>query len=141
VAERFGSDLWVANGYGYSGTWGFRSQQGNLVKVWHLQPGGAPEIIDSAKVTGIGTVSDVEVSPNGKVLMFSSEGGPNQGVHFYSLANPARPTAISSYRVGDPSGGIHTATFGTIGGRVYLFGARDPSGAALMIWDVTDIVN
>jgi hypothetical protein len=141
VAERFGSDLWVAGGFGYSGTWGFRAQQGNLVKVWRLGAGGAPVIVDSAKVAGIATVSDVEVSPNGKVLMFSSEGGPGQGVHFFTLANPARPKLISSYKVGNPSGGIHTATFGTIAGRVYLFGAKDPGGAALMIWDVTDIVN
>lgn len=139
--DRYLSDLWMANGYGYTGTWGLRAQQGNVVKIWHLDPNGAPLITDSIKVAGIATVSDIEVSPNGKVLMFSSEGGPNQGVYFYSLANPAKPRLISRSLVGPPSGGVHTATFGTIAGRTYLFGARDPSGSALMIWDVTQIVN
>jgi hypothetical protein len=140
VGARYGSDLWVANGYGYTGTWGYRAAQGNTVNVWRLGTGGVPTLADSVKVTGIGTVSDLEVSDNGKVLMFSAENGPQQGVYYYSLANPARPTFLARSLVGSPSSGIHTASMATIGGRTYVFGARDPSGAALMIWDVTGVV-
>jgi hypothetical protein len=81
-------------------------------------------------------VSDVEVSPDGKLLMFSTESGPNSGFWFYSLADPAAPTFLGKYLV---SSGVHTATFGTIGGRLYAFGAKNPSGAALIILDVTSL--
>jgi hypothetical protein len=140
VPERFGSDLWVANGYAYTGTWGFRAQQGNTVKVWKLGPSGAPTLVNSVTTSGIGTVSDVEVSSDGKLLMFSAESGSEQGLHFYTLADPAHPTFLGKALVGSPSGGIHTASLGTIAGRLYAFGARDPSGAALLIWDVTDFI-
>ena len=139
VPERYSSDLWVANGYAYTGTWGSRSAPGNAVKVWQLDATtGAPTLVDSIITTGIGTVSDVEVSSNGKLLMFSAEYGPNAGFHFYSLADPAHPTFLSKYLVSG-SNGVHTATFGYIGGRVYAFGARDPGSPALVILDVTSL--
>ena len=131
-----GSDLWVANGYAYTGTWGTRNAPGNAVKVWQLGPTGAPTLVDSIITPGIGTVSDIEVSSNGKLLMFSTENGPNAGVYFYSLADPAHPTFLYKYLV---STGVHTATLGYIGGRVYAFGAKDPGSPALMIWDVTSL--
>ena len=139
VPERFGSDLWVANGYAYTGTWGgfYRTSgvPGNAIKVWHLVS-GAPTLVDSIITTGIATVSDVEVSSNGKLLMFSTENGPNAGFHFYSLADPAHPAFLLKYLVGT---GVHTATLGYIGGRVYAFGAKDPGSPALIILDVTSL--
>ena len=138
VPERYSSDLWVANGYAYTGTWGTRSAPGNAVKVWQLNPTtGAPTLVDSIITSGIGTVSDVEVSSNGKLLMFSAEYGPNAGFHFYSLADPAHPTFLYKYPVG--GNGVHTATFGYIGGGVYAFGAKDPTSPALLILDVTSL--
>src|SRR5438309_342092 len=140
VPERFGSDLWVANGYAYTGTWGgfFRTANvpGNAVKIWQLGVSGAPTLVDSIITTGIATVSDVEVSSNGKLLMFSTENGPNAGFHFYSLADPAHPAFLLKYLVGT---GVHTATLGYIGGRVYAFGAKDPGSPALIILDVTSL--
>jgi len=140
VPERYGSDLWVANGYAYTGTWGgvFRTANvtGNAVKIWQLGVGGAPTLVDSIITTGIATVSDVEVSSNGKLLMFSAENGPNAGFHFYGLADPAHPTFLYKYLVGT---GVHTATLGYIGGRVYAFGAKDPASPALIILDVTSL--
>src|SRR5439155_23442066 len=131
VPERFGSDLWVANGYAYTGTWcGFfrtANVPGNAVKIWQLVS-GAPVLVDSIITTGVATVSDIEVGSNGKLLMFSTENGPNAGVHFYSLADPAHPTFLYKYLV---STGVHTATLGYIGGRVYAFGAKDPGSPAL----------
>jgi hypothetical protein len=137
VPERFGSDLWVANGYAYTGTWGFRGgNYGNAVKIWQLGAGGAPTLVDSIVTANIGTVSDVEVSDDGKLLMFSTENGPNAGFWFYRLTDPAHPTFIAKYLV---SSGIHTATFSRIGGKLYAFGAKDPSGAALIILDVSSL--
>ncbi|MGH7538576.1 MAG: LVIVD repeat-containing protein [Gemmatimonadales bacterium] len=141
VPERFSSDLWVANGYAYTGTWGYRGlRSGNAVKVWRLRQTGGPLLVDSVITTGITTVSDVEVNADGKLLMFSAEGGPGAGFYFYSLADPAKPTFAGNYGVADNTQGIHTATFATINGRTYAFGARDPSAPALLILDVTSLI-
>jgi hypothetical protein len=137
VPERYGSDQWVANGYAYSGTWGNRGNLGNAVKIWQLSGTGAPVLVDSIITPGVGTISDVEVSADNRLLMFSSENGLNSGLHFYSLvANPGHPTLIGSYPVGT---GVHTATFATINGRRYAFVTKDPSNPALLVLDVTAI--
>jgi hypothetical protein len=107
------------------------------VKVWRLDTAGAPALADSIVTAGIGTVSDVEVSADGRLLVFSAEGGPGQGVYFYSLAaDPARPALITSYPV---EGGVHTLTIAQIGGRRYVFAAKNPANPALLILDVTSI--
>jgi len=142
VPDRYGSDLWVANGYAYTGTWGGAARNGipgDALKVWRLGQTGTPTLIDSIITPNISTVSDVEVSDDGKVLMFGAERGPNSGFWFYRLTDPAHPTLIGKYLVGGVSGGIHTATFSRINGRLYAFGAKDPSGAALIILDVTSL--
>ena len=138
VTERYGSDQWVANGFAYSGTWGTRLAPGNAVKIWQLNGTGAPVLTDSIITPNIGTVSDVEVSADGRMLMFSAEGGAGQGIYFYSLvASKSHPTFIAYYP--SPAGGIHTATFGEINGRRYVFAARDPGSVAELILDVTAI--
>jgi hypothetical protein len=136
VPERFGSDLWVHDGYAYTGTWSIRTQPGNTVKIWALGATGRPMLVDSIRRSDIGTVSDIEVSPDGRLLMFSAELGTEPGLYLYSLADPRRPTFIARAQV---SQGIHTATFGTIGGRLYAFAARNPENPALMIFDVSGV--
>jgi hypothetical protein len=138
-AARFSSDLWVANGYAYTGTWDHFPRTGlggSMLKVWQLNGTGAPVTQDSILVSGVGAVSDVEVSDDGKLLMFSTENGPNSGFWFYSLADPAHPVFMGEYLV---ASGIHTASFARIGGKLYAFGAKNPSGAALIILDVTSL--
>ncbi len=138
-AARYTSDVWVANGYAYTGTWDHFQRTGlagSLLKVWQLNGSGAPVAIDSIQVANVGAVSDVEVSPDGKLLMFSTESGPNSGFWFYSLADPAHPAFRGNYL--EPSG-VHTATFGTIAGKLYAFGAKNPSGAAMIILDVSSL--
>ena len=140
VPERYGSDLWVAGGYAYTGTWGGVPRgtlRGNALKVWRLDASGAPVLADSVITDGISTVSDVEVSADGRLLMFSAEGGAAAVVHFYSLVtDPARPQRLADYPVSD---GVHTATFAEIGGRRYVFAAKDPPSPALLVLDVTGI--
>jgi hypothetical protein len=137
VPERYTSDLWVHGSHAYTGTWGARSAQGNVVKVWQLAGNGAPSLVDSVIVSNVGTVSDVEVSADGSLLMISTESGSGDGFQFYSLANPASPSFLSQYLVGT---GIHTTTFGYIGGRVYAFGAKDPGSPQLVVLDVTGLI-
>jgi hypothetical protein len=112
--------------------------QDGVLKIWLLDATGAPELVDSIKVPDVATVSDVEVSSDGEILMFSTEIGSNSGLYLYSLADPANPTPLDHVLV---STGVHTASFGVIGGRRYAFAARNPFSPALLIFDVTDPAN
>ena len=141
VPERWGSDLWVHGTHAYSGTWGGiprNGNAGNAVKIWRLGAGGAPTLVDSLIIANISTVSDIEVSADGRVLVFSAEGGLDAGVHVYSLADPERPVRLGSYPV---SAGVHTASLADIGGRRYVFAAKNPSNPALLILDITGFAN
>lgn len=136
VPARYSSDLWIQGGYAYTGTWGQRAALGNTVNVWRIEPSGAPVLVDSITTSDITTVSDVEVSPDGGLLMFSSENGPRAGLHFHRLPTPGHPAFAKDVPV---AGGVHTATFAVIGGRLYVFAARNPPNPALLIIDVTDL--
>lgn len=141
VEDRFTSDLWIHGGYAYTGTWGGFQRKGNVgdaLFIWSIANGGAPQLVDSIIVPGIATVSDVEVSSDGAVLMFSAEGAPNEGLYLYDLSDPAAPVFLDSVLV---ETGHHTATFGEIGGRRYAFAAKNPADPALEIYDVTDPAN
>ena len=143
VDERFSSDLWVHGNYAYTGTWGFREEGGNTLKVWSLGAGGAPTLVGSVAVPDIGTVSDVQVSDDGQLLVLSGEAGIDGGIYLYSLSNPAAPSFLSSALVGEV--GVHTVTLSRINDRLYAFAARNPgfpeeaaTDPALLIYDVTD---
>lgn len=142
VPERFSSDLWVHGNYAYTGTWGLRAEAGNALKVWALDAGGAPTLVRTVTLSGISTVSDVEVSADGSWLALTAEYGPNAGLHLYSLADPGNPAPLDRYLVASPNGGLHTGTIAKIGGRTYVFAARDPApgGPALVIVDVTEVI-
>jgi hypothetical protein len=139
VPDRYSSDFWVHGGYAYSGTWGAYSgrngNRGNALKVWRVDSGAAPVLVDSVIVAGVSTLSDVQVSEDGALLVVSAEGGAG-GLHVYGLADPAHPAPLGLYPV---STGLHTVTLATITGRRYAFGAKNPRGAALMIFDLTEV--
>jgi len=143
VTERFSSDLWVHGNYAYTGTWGFRAEDGNTLKVWSLGASGSPTLVRSVMVPGIGTVSDVQVSDDGQLLVVSGERGPDGGIFLYSLSIPAAPMFLRSALVG--GAGVHTVTLSTINGRLYAFAAKNPGFSpdaaddpALLIYDVTE---
>ena len=98
--------------------------------------------VGAGKTAAIRTISDVEVSPDGSWLALTAEYGPNAGLHLYSLADPGNPVFIDRHLVASDNGGLHTGTIAQIGGRWYVFAARDPSpgGPALMILDVTEVL-
>ena len=138
VTERYTSDLWVHGNHAYTGTWGGFGREGNpgnALKIWALDATGAPALADSLVLGGVGTVSDVEVSADGAVLMLSTERGARAGLYLYDLVDPAKPVLLDSVHVAE---GLHTATFGEIGKRRYAFTARNPGDPALVIFDVTD---
>jgi len=128
VPERYSSDLWVHGLNAYTGTWGFRNEPGNALKVWSLDAAGAPSLAGTVTVPGINTVSDVQVSDDGTLLVLSGERGGDTGqdggIYVYGLANPSSPTALGSALV--PFGGVHTVTLASINGQLYAFAAKNP---------------
>lgn len=134
VPERFGSDLWVHGDYLYSGTWGTRAgNPGNTLKIWHLSATGTPSLVGSIVTPNISTVSDVQVSNDGQVLVFSAEGGSGAGLYVYGLGDPQNPVLM-----GRSTGlSLHTATISDIGGRRYVFAAKNPSLPAMVVFDIT----
>jgi hypothetical protein len=114
--------------------------RGNAVKVWDVSAAGAPVLVDSILLpASVVTVGDVQVSDDGRLLVLATEGGHNseQGLYVYALTDPASPDFRGRFLVGT---GLHTATVATIGGRVYAFAARNPVGAALLVFDLTDLL-
>ena len=136
VNERFSSDLWVHGAWAYTGTWGGTPRNGasgDVVKIWSLDAAGAPTLVDSLKVPAIGTVSDIQVSDDGALLVFSAERGTNAGLYVYDLTDPRTPTFLDSALVAT---GLHTATVADIDGHRYVFAARNPPDPALIIYDI-----
>jgi len=137
VPERYSSDLWVSGQFAYVGTWNWYQRTTGVagaIKVFQLA-GGTPTLVDSVVVPGVITISDLEVSPDSQWLVVTSEGGASQGIHVYSLADPAAPALIAFAPV---SGGLHTGSLAVIGGTLYAFTAKNPSNPALVIFDLSD---
>lgn len=136
VPERWGSDLWVQGQYAYTGTWGGSARNGglgNTVKIW--QVGGAgPVLVDSLRIENVRTISDVAVTDDGKWLVVTAERLGNQGLHLYDLADPARPVLVGTALV---STGLHTGEVARIGGRLYVFAAKNPADPTLQVYDIT----
>ncbi|HEX3926873.1 MAG TPA: hypothetical protein VHW65_02660 [Gemmatimonadales bacterium] len=141
VPERYGSDQWVVGTVAYSGTWGgfFRTKgvPGNVVKVWQLDGNGIPTLADSVVIANTGTISDVAVSPDGKALVITTEGGTGAGLHVFSRANPLKPVEVAFVYVPQ---GLHTGETRVVNGRTYVFAAQDPDLPALNIYDITGVV-
>jgi hypothetical protein len=138
VADRYTSDLWIRDGWGYTGTWGTRGgRRGNVIKVWQLAGNGVPTLVDSVNVGNITTVSDVAVTPDGKALVATAEGGTAPGLYVYDRADPRRPQLKGSVSV---SQGLHTGEVAVINGRTYVFTAQNPGLPALRIYDITGVV-
>jgi hypothetical protein len=141
VSEAYSSDLWVFGNHAYTGTWNSGTAAGSLLNLWVLTASGAPSLAGTLAVPDVGTISDVQVSDDGQVLVLSGESGSDGGIYLYSLANPILPAFLGSASVGWR--GVHTVTLSTINGRQYAFAAMNPTGdptdkPALMIYDITD---
>jgi hypothetical protein len=137
VPERYGADLWVRGEFGYTGTWGGSGRNGNgygdVIKVWRVGGSGGPVLADSVKIAEVRTISDLQVSDDGRLLVATTERLAKPGFSVFDLADPAKPRELASVVVPD---GLHTGTVATIGGRLYLFGAKNPPNPALRIYEL-----
>jgi hypothetical protein len=146
VSERFTAEVAAKGNFAYTTTWGTRIAQtpGNVVKIWNVA-GATPVLVDSLKNTNTGTTSDVQVSPDGSLLVVSTEGSTvGGGIVVYSLANPAAPTLISRYITAQTQRGVHTVKLSVINGKLYGFLQIDPQGgqpAQLVIVDMSNPAN
>jgi hypothetical protein len=141
VTARYSSDLWVQGGYAYAGTWNWIERTAGVasraaLNVFQLNASGAPALVDSLVIPNITTVSDVEVSPDGRWLVFSAEGNIEDGLYVFDLADPAHPVFRARYLVDT---GLHTASLATLGGILYAFAAKNPASPGLMVFDLSQL--
>jgi hypothetical protein len=139
VPDQYGSDQWVFGNVAYSGGWGNRTGAlGNGLKIWTLGGNGTPTLAGTLRVPNITTISDVAVTPDGKMLVLTAEGGSGNGLYVYDRTNPLAPVLAAWYPI---SQGLHTGEIAVINGRTYVFAARDPSQPQMDIFDITDVVH
>lgn len=138
LPNRWGSDLWVRGQYAYTGTWGGTARNGtgfgDVINVWRVAGAGAPVLVDSVRVADVRTVSDLEVSDDGRTLVVTTERLPGAGFQVYDLADPSKPALQASVSV---AAGLHTGSLARIGGQLYLFAAKNPPDPALLIYRLT----
>ncbi|MEO5511511.1 MAG: Ig-like domain-containing protein [Longimicrobiales bacterium] len=138
VTERFTAEVAVGNGFAYTTTWGTRlgTNRGDAVKIWNVS-GSTPVLVDSLKLANTGTTSDVQISPDGTLLVVSTEGLSTGSIAIYSMATPAKPTLITRYQTTATQRGVHTVKLGVVNNKLYGFLNIDPT-AALVIVDLSN---
>ncbi len=143
VPERWTSEVAAFGNVAYTGTWGFRGigTAGDAIKVWNVT-GNTPLLVDSLIIAGAGTVSDVQISDDGALLVASLENGErflDNGLVIYARTNPLRPTLLDRFASANTSPGVHTVKLGRVSGRHYAFLAVNVG--RLVIVDITDPAN
>lgn len=142
VTDRYTSELWVHGGYAYTGTWGNRAgARGNVLNIWDVR-GATPARVGSLTIgpDSVGTIGDVQVTEDGKLLVVATEPAPHGSLRVFDLADPTRPRLLSVLATPNTRNGVHTAEVTRVGGRLYAFlsvnRTTDPS--RLVIVDLSD---
>ena len=128
-----------ANGYAYTGT--CCTEGSNKVFVWDVK-GTTPRMVDTLDLGGVFYVGDVTISDDKSLLLVSTDAGAQPGVAVYSIANPAKPRFLDRW-IGQPWNdtlpqfrrGTHTAKFGRVNGKLYIFGQATPN---ILVLDASD---
>lgn len=123
----------------YTTSWSVRSAAGNKVSIWDVS-GNVPRFVDSLIINGVSTTGDVAVSDDGRLLVVATERIPGSIV-IYDLADPRKPTKITTFSNSETNPGVHTAEVGRVNGKLYAFLSIDPLGsipARLVTVDLTN---
>ena len=132
IPDRYTSELWVHNGWGYTGTWSTRKgSAGNVLYVWNVS-GDTPALRDSVVVSEAGTLGDVQVSDDGKILVVATEGGRGSIV-VYDLADPAKPREIARHSSSNTQSGVHTADLARVNGKLHAFLSITSRGTVVIV--------
>ena len=141
VDERYTAEVAVAGDWAYTSTWSLRSAPGNVVKVWDVS--GAPVLVDSLVIEDAQTTGDVQISPDGSLLVVATEFEPGSIV-IYDRSDPARPARLARFTSEHTNPGVHTVKLGVVNGTLYAFLSVDPQAglpARLVIVDLSDPAN
>ena len=141
VPERFTAEVAASGNVAYTSTWGSRGGvPGNALKIWNVA-GNGPVLVDSIILPGVGTISDVQISDNGSLLVLSLEnsGSAGNGLAIYDRTNTTRPTLLRRYTSVNTAGGVHTVKLGRINGRLHAF--LSVNTPRLVILDLNDPAN
>jgi hypothetical protein len=136
--ERYTSDLWVANSFGYTGTWLGRDladrAAGDRLLAWDLADPAAPrrtaEVIVDAR-----TLNDVKIRADGALAVLTHEdsGDGLNGVTLLDLADPLVPTVITRFTE-ELEPGVHNVWLEGD----FLYAAVDGNGNGLRVLDISN---
>lgn len=127
ITSRYSAEVWVHGDYAYTSSWGARGNpgvNGNAVFVWDVR--GTPQLVDSIIVpplaggAAIRTTGDVQVSDDGRLLVFPTEFAPGS-LEIHDLTDPAHPRLLTRFTSPRITRGVHTAELQRIDGRLHAF--------------------
>jgi hypothetical protein len=143
ITSRYTAEVWSHGNYAYTTTWGTRfaggtGVPGNALYIWSVA-GSTPTLVDSVLVSGVNTLGDVQVTPDGRYLVVPTERDPGS-IITYDLTDPTKPQQVSRFTSPKITRGVHTSEIQEVNGRLYAFlsvnGGEHPP--RLMIVDLTD---
>lgn len=128
VPDRYTAELWVRGTTAYTTSWGTRSAtgRGNAIKIWDVSS-NMPTLVDSIIVENAGTIGDVQVSDDGRLLVAGIEPNGNGGLAIYQLDTPRSARLLTRTTGGDLRYGVHTAELARVDGVLYAFCSIDPA--------------
>ncbi|MDQ3264451.1 MAG: proprotein convertase P-domain-containing protein [Myxococcota bacterium] len=137
VKDRYTAEVHGKDGIIYATTWGnLRGKRGDTINIFDTK-GGEPKAVGSITVPGAGTIGDVQVSDDGKLLLACTDRGQ---VLTYDLTDPTKPKLLGEY-VSAGKAEVHTAELATVNGKLYAFGSiiysRPPRVVTLDLSDPT----
>ena len=135
VTERFTAEVAVSGTTAYTTSWSFRDLPGNTVYIWDVS-GDQPVLVDTLVVPGANTLGDVQISPDGSLLVVPTEF--DGSLVIYDRTDPRAPTVITRYFSPEIGNGVHTVKLGEVDGTLYAFLQIDPDPASLVILDLSD---
>lgn len=140
VAERYTAEIAVSGDWAYTSTWGTRiGVRGTAIKIWNVA-GGTVTLRDSLIIADVNTIGDIQVSPDGRLLMAATEYVTPGSIVLFDRTDPAKPVQVARFSSANTAQGVHTAKFGTVNGRLYAFLSIDPGAtpAKLVIVDLSN---
>ena len=135
IDDRFTAEVAVRGTTAYTTTWGFLQAPGNTVNIWDVS-GADPVLVDTLLVPGANTLGDVQISPDGQLMVVPTEF--DGSLVIYDRSDPRAPTVITRYSAPNTEAGVHTVKLGVVDGTLYAFLQIDPLPARLVVLDLTN---
>ena len=140
VTDRYTAEVAVSGNTAYTTSWAFRQFAGNTIYIWDVSA-DEPQLVDTLMVAGASTLGDVQISPDGDLLVVPTESSGS--LLIYDRTDPRAPTLITRYTAPQIGQGVHTVKLGEVDGTLYAFLQIDPGSqpARLVILDLSDPAN